>query len=764
LSITAQYSTTPPTYIAKGSKYEIVEVAQQLAWLGSALRSSPNGEVGRCQYQLSPNYPEFEGDTSFLIKFLVSPLEAQERSCWHALFFNPVVAYDFPLEERDDEEGLEISIHMMAALGGASQAVEFKGGLLLKGFSSMFVPLKRGGTSIQWHYIQNENDSRLPYWEVDDRCPGRALLDDVDYSAITTTRAFLGWWRSTTSHLGTADANYHNLDWSDTLEPGRSIDFQGGSLGFQNIGAGQLNFAPGLKDTKLHISRNGPYERIVKCASRTPVVLYDTVEKRGWLVPSSAVIAHIVQTRHFREHFSNNGRRVEFAPTDPVLDVYEGAKNMLLRNSSVKLNDEESGIDGFYFSSLVRDIWGLLEGLMDKNIKKESTADPTLHGTLRPKLRGWEFMDIVDERSPVRLKETTILKSNGGWVDLAQDLNAIVLFASGFEDIIQPSQKPEAELCHKWQRVPKEKDYLTASVSILNTLYNEAGSSLTKKHLTSTHLQWHRGHALFEACPARSKYQCACDRLQQIYPESFFTFGKVNPPGPLAEQGAVIFGQSEQSTPLAGLLSHQKMKEPLYSQENAPLLNYPDFTELPITSSSTSGAATASPYPETAAPTDTFEKAIDSGNRDFELDRIFPGRFESRTLKRPRENLEAIQEESRPVQRQRYRLDTRSKDSNYNLHTVSQAESCPTIFDDGAFQQPAFSDMSITHKLRRKPGMQLNPPRTHFAGNEACFDQEIDCGVRANDASTEFAYSYPAYNTTQQHQHFGEMSPVRSPE
>ncbi|KUJ12904.1 uncharacterized protein LY89DRAFT_196620 [Mollisia scopiformis] len=53
--------------------------------------------------------------------------------------------------------------------------------------------------------------------------------------------------------------------------------------------------------------------------------------------------------------------------------------------------------------------------------------------------RGWDIMDLVQERSPIRMKETDIQESNGGWTDLAQDLNVVVLFANGLEDLIRPT-------------------------------------------------------------------------------------------------------------------------------------------------------------------------------------------------------------------------------------------------------------------------------------------------------------------------------------
>jgi len=184
-------------------------------------------------------------------------------------------------------------------------------------------------------------------------------------------------------------------------------------------------------------------------------------------------------------------------------------------------------------------------------------------------------MDIVDDRSPFRLKETYLEKSSGGWIDLAQDIDAIVLFGSGFEDIIKAKEESTAGLCHIWKTVPKGKDYLTVSVPLINQLYERAGSKLTRKYLTSTHLQWHRGGQLWEPCRSSRPFSCTCIRLQQVVSESCTRFGSVLDPGALEENGAVIFGQA--NDPVAStlsdlLISKAKPIDSLYSQPNANLL------------------------------------------------------------------------------------------------------------------------------------------------------------------------------------------------
>jgi hypothetical protein len=709
--------TAQQNLLVAGSKDNIVEIAQQLAWLGSVLRTSPSGQVSRSHCQISPRSLMSE-HMAFSMEFIVTPLELDEKSCWHELFFNPVIAYNFPIDPRNFGSGLEIPIHMMAALGGASMAVEFNGGIVLKGLSSMFVPIKRNGASIQWHYIRNEDDSRMPYSEVDDRCPGRALVACVGFDSLTTTRAFLGWWGHTTSHLGTADANYHNLDWSSTREPERSIVFRGGSLGFQNIGSGEVNFSPGPKDGKLHISRNGPYQNIVKYASQTPVLLYDTVEKRGWLVPASAVIAHIAQMRHFRERFSINGKLVELVPTDPTMNVYKGAEKMLLENISTKLSCDKLGTEDFSFRDLVLNIWSLLEILMEKDIKMESTREPSVNVKWKPNLRGWEFMDVVAEKSPMCQKETYIQKSHGGWLDFVQDLNALVFFASGFEDIIQPAQDDIAGLCQKWQRVPKNKDYLTASVSILNNLYEEAGSRLTKKHLTSTHLQWHRGPSLFETCPNRTCYDCTCDRLQQIIYKNVLTSGKINPPGLLEERGAAIFGQTQHSSSLTIFSPRQTKSDYIYSQVNAPLLQSECLPKGSVLSSETSGDENyflSGSEPWTATRTSEPDSKSANGYFDSEPNSLEQDKDGAR--KRSREDPECLPEPRRRVQRKGFQAlpqPVRCKRRPFNNQI------CPQTGPDNEIplSDSEIAAENVSRKLRRKRTMDLprNPPISQSSG------------------------------------------------
>ncbi|CZR54526.1 uncharacterized protein PAC_04410 [Phialocephala subalpina] len=587
----------------EGGIEDIVEIGQQMAWLEATMQHSSGPGLRYAEAEFCSVMP---GNGVFDITFHQSPLNENEASCWFSLFTSSVMAKDFPIAARGQEVGLEIPIEMMAALTGVRHAVEYEGGILLKGYSSAFVPVKRYKDSIQWHYIENAEEVRLPYWAVEARCPGRAMLDEMNMESVKNTRAFVGWWITTETHLGTETANYENIDWSAAGQVGRAITFSGATLGFQQIMTGEVNFSLGARDGKLYVERKGPYQKIVQCAARSPVVLYDTCEKRAWLVPASGVILHIARTRNHQNPFMIDGKEINFPSADPSMSSHEPAEKVLLSQASFKLCAEDDlGNKDYYLGDLVRDIWSYMESLLDKNVTKEVTSDPEVRGTMRHLLRGWEFMDLVYDRSPFLLKETYIEKSSGGWTNLARDIDAVVLFGSWFEGI-KLNEKFMAGLCHVWKSVPKGKDYLTASVPVMNWLYKVAGSKLSRKHLTSTHLRWHKGGQLWERCDSTKLFSCNCIRLQQVVSDGFAHVGSVSDPGLLEEKGAVIFGQASDplsSTVLDLLKPKVQQSGNLYSQPNVDLLETDTFSSPDSSLSSDTGMSSISSISVSTLPT-----------------------------------------------------------------------------------------------------------------------------------------------------------------
>lgn len=516
--------------------------------MGAALRVSGDQRVQYSIFDLkSHRKQDTYAPSKFTLEFETSEVPKEEQSCWLPMFTNPVIARGFPVPARSNgEQGLEVPLEIMAALSGARHVTEFEGGLVLKGYSVMLVPAKRHKQSIQWHLMRHNEDERMPYRHLRNECLSRAMLKEVDCESLRTTRAFLGWWKSSETYLGTRDAAYDSIDWSPAGEAKRPTRFSGANMGFQTMITGQLNFVLGPKDGRLHFSQKGPFQRIVQCTEKTPVALYDLEDRRAWFVPALDVILHIVQTRHHLSPYGANGKNVELTPVDPK-NGRRAATEAVSANELRKLYTcDVTGGKDYYYKDAILDIWSQMERLMEKDDSIEACPGLALHGTMRNRIHGWEYMSLVNEKN-YRRKETIIAKSSGGWVDLVNDIDALVLFATGLGEIIRPVSGLES-LCPQWKNLPQCKDYLAAGVPMMELLYSEAGSRLSRKHLSTTHLQWHRGSTLFEQCFSTGLERCECDRTQQVYHDSLFrTFGRVRPPGKLEENGCVIFGQVHHS-------------------------------------------------------------------------------------------------------------------------------------------------------------------------------------------------------------------------
>jgi len=186
------------TVNACGSEPALADVGEILAWIVAALRESPQEtsiaySTPRMSTKAGPR-PVFTFDASTDGIQSECGTERQNGTCWHFLFRNPVIVKGCPILRRGNEErGLEIPLGMMASLGRASRATVFGQGLVIKGFSTMFVPVTRVENSVVWHFLFHEDESRIPYLEASQLCYGRVSTDVLDAPYIEGSRNFLGW-------------------------------------------------------------------------------------------------------------------------------------------------------------------------------------------------------------------------------------------------------------------------------------------------------------------------------------------------------------------------------------------------------------------------------------------------------------------------------------------------------------------------------------------------------------------------------------------
>ena len=143
---------TPVSATIKGNEPAVAEIGQQLAWLGSSLRSSFSDSICYCTPTIvSPR----DADTHFRLTFELQDIKPgdhkvdQNGSCWLPLFRNPVIVKGYPILARmQGERGLEVPLNMTAGIGEASRVTDFDGGFLMKGFCILFCPMKRVKDSV----------------------------------------------------------------------------------------------------------------------------------------------------------------------------------------------------------------------------------------------------------------------------------------------------------------------------------------------------------------------------------------------------------------------------------------------------------------------------------------------------------------------------------------------------------------------------------------------------------------------------------------
>ncbi|KAF6806729.1 hypothetical protein CSOJ01_08632 [Colletotrichum sojae] len=469
---------------------------------------------------------------------------SEESSCWLDLVSrDTVIARGFPVPDRDAARGLEIPLPILVEMDGVRHVVEFLGGVVMKGLSSMLLPISRTDDIIQWHLVSAPPDAdRLTYQAGIELCKNRALLDEVPLDSIAKSRAVVGWCRHAVSRLGSEDVAYDNIDYSDAKESPAVINVSSVALGIQQIGMGQIEFTVGARHPRSHFKRQGTYAHLLNVAARMKVLLYDTGERRAWLVGADEVILHIIRKRHSMDPFYNNGQvvRIEAAGT---------AKQTLLSNRTLILMEDDERPETL--RDMVSRLFSLFEFLIDENVKRDASPEMTVSTHAGAELAGYEFMAVAEEHSPYHRKHSPILKTSGGWTALVEACDALVLFASSFEDLICPAaERGGVRLCHKYGTVPRDNDYLATRVALLTELYVAAGCKLTRECLSSSGLCWHR------------------EALQRIVSRT--SLSTVEKPGRLDDDGAVIFGRTSEGV-LVLPSRKGKEKAALYQQPNIAL-------------------------------------------------------------------------------------------------------------------------------------------------------------------------------------------------
>lgn len=194
--------------LATGPGDSIVEVGQQLAWIGAALQSSTSmAGIAPCtpfvsSATLKPTHtlsseieelPEILCEIDFDIQLPDTDNAERPGHCWHNMFRNPVMVVGFPILSKPASSpglGLEIPLNIMSILAGSDRVHEFEDKILIKGFSTMISATKRLGNLVVWHYFYNADGGKVSHLDLmlENEFDGSLSLSELE-----SARHVVGW-------------------------------------------------------------------------------------------------------------------------------------------------------------------------------------------------------------------------------------------------------------------------------------------------------------------------------------------------------------------------------------------------------------------------------------------------------------------------------------------------------------------------------------------------------------------------------------------
>ncbi|CAH0021594.1 unnamed protein product [Clonostachys rhizophaga] len=545
-----------------GDIASVIEVGEQLAWLGAALRTSQRQEgVVYC----TPQVLDLPQDSTFLHQFKSRPLSADllfcqigflqedipgspepmNGRCWHDVFRNPVIVRGYPIRQRVEYgTGLEMPLNIMAGLVQTQQVDRFKDKMYIKGFSTMLILTRRNEDSLYWHLVYNKDGGRISYLDADEYKVDQA--QDIAQSELESLRHVLGWCSEAKFYAGSSEAHH------PVAHSGLPRAHPGCALAGTKVLSGRMvkdgpEFSIGSKDRPVQISLKGTIPRL-KWISTKFVLLWDTLDERGWLVNGTSALLHVVRASlshaskdPFRSAFLFKSTDMEEAATPFTAN---SAAEVLIskHNRNIRLYEDDDEDGGYILlKTQIDHFYSLLEKLIDH---QADVSDNNLQLTDRPRryLEGWDFEDLVTDCDPLRPRVATIQPIGKGWVDFVRDIHAVVLLGRGFGDIIRPS---DTGLCEYWADLPKNQFYIASCLSDLERLIKASGGQDDHEWVTNN-LICHTPSTPFMFCQCKGGLgQDHSEPVQTLFPSTMCEALRPNVHRlELRGPGAIIFGHN----------------------------------------------------------------------------------------------------------------------------------------------------------------------------------------------------------------------------
>jgi hypothetical protein len=404
--------------------------------VSSSIRRISDSSLGGSRVHQSGGIANSSSVTPVLSILLekLSPLSLSENSCWQPLFNSGVIAMRSSQQKSYQSngalsKGLELPFDLMVLLACVELPVLVDKGVILMGYRTALVPVRKSGDSIQWH-LETSPVQINPYSL---RSTQQEWFKTSNWNYFKDKRCFVGWCSSANINLGTATLT-NRVGWSDSKVQEKTLRWSGISLGAHAVTAnpfqigltGQLTYSFVNHTVTFHPSDN--FAKMLKDASKEVTTVVDCLYKRSWLVPKLSLMLHMAHAWAVRYNVDPN--LIPFAHPH-----HDGSSaEMVLQGSGGRV------LLGQELDSPNSDTLTLRQLLLGLNTNLRQSRDQTKDAKSR-KLFGFEFMDIVCEPpSGGKMKRVSIRSQGRCWLDILNKVDAVVVCANLGQAITPASQ------------------------------------------------------------------------------------------------------------------------------------------------------------------------------------------------------------------------------------------------------------------------------------------------------------------------------------
>jgi hypothetical protein len=358
------------------------QIAHALSWMCASFRCSPHAEITMSSTVVDvQKLPSASGAVIAIRPDMLH--KPSTVSCWHALFPNRVISRGFPIRDRHEGVGLEISFENMVAASRCLSLLEYGNGLIAHGLTSILIPMAelKKDFAIQWHLESKLKQKAYRLARISQILSNypdlQNRLKKLQLEKLIQRRCFLGLAEHANVVIGTK--GYQSaFAWSgcrkaptEAVVKSHSLTLGSGFMGSFSGNGTWTRTSENLRST-IHSPQEKDIFDILDSGMEHLALLFDTAKNIGWYLPKASValqMTHaIISMRGYQIYDESGGTcgiseasSLSFASAGPNAAVE--ASNAVKRSLRLKIRKYDSKSSGPVltdFADIFTKVWHTL--------------------------------------------------------------------------------------------------------------------------------------------------------------------------------------------------------------------------------------------------------------------------------------------------------------------------------------------------------------------------------------------------------------------